>query len=270
MGLFIPIAMGVATIAQSIARGIQSRRNTNRTIQAQKAEAEKAYAIQQAGINAQNLYNSPAEQMKRFEEAKLNKNLIYTQGNPGNQNSFARYEATRPDYSGNTNYFEPGNALNAYMSAKALDAQTQNYQTQGEILKTEAGLQAVKLKYADDMARIAYNTEYNQSQMAQMKKVFQDVEFGTFFKEIPTGQYDKYNQPIVRYEFADENASQDFAKYVLAKFSKDYQDLQNATTEGRKKLLDEKIKQNLYDLQNSGLPWMNTIIGFLRIFAGAL
>lgn len=34
--------------------------------------------------NLQNEYNSPAAQMKRFEEAGLNPALIYSQGNPGN------------------------------------------------------------------------------------------------------------------------------------------------------------------------------------------
>lgn len=38
-------------------------------------------------LNQQNQYNSPASQMRRFEEAGLNKNLIFGQGTPGNQPS---------------------------------------------------------------------------------------------------------------------------------------------------------------------------------------
>lgn len=37
--------------------------------------------------NLQNEYNSPAAQMKRYEEAGLNPALIYSQGNPGNATS---------------------------------------------------------------------------------------------------------------------------------------------------------------------------------------
>ena len=36
--------------------------------------------------------------MKRFTDAGLNKNLIYTQGNPGNQSSLARYQPPTVKY----------------------------------------------------------------------------------------------------------------------------------------------------------------------------
>jgi len=36
-------------------------------------------------IRQQNAYNSPQSQMQRFQAARLNPNLIYSQGNPGNQ-----------------------------------------------------------------------------------------------------------------------------------------------------------------------------------------
>lgn len=42
-------------------------------------------------IDKQNFYNSPAQQMARFKEAGLNPNLIYGQGNPGNQSSAPQY-----------------------------------------------------------------------------------------------------------------------------------------------------------------------------------
>jgi len=42
-------------------------------------------------------YNSPKNQMKRFEEAGLNKNLIYGQGNPGNQTAPLTHPDIRPN-----------------------------------------------------------------------------------------------------------------------------------------------------------------------------
>lgn len=42
-----------------------------------------------------NKYNSPKEQMKRFREAGLNPNLVYDQGNPGNQSQ----PVPAPDFS---------------------------------------------------------------------------------------------------------------------------------------------------------------------------
>lgn len=50
--------------------------------------------------NRQNAYNTPLAQMKRYEEAGLNKNLIYGQGSSGNATSMPQYprqEAPRMD-----------------------------------------------------------------------------------------------------------------------------------------------------------------------------
>lgn len=69
-----------------------ARKNTDKTIAANKAEAELAYQRQVEMWNAQNLYNSPAEQMKRFGAAGLNPNLIYGQGNAGNSSSIPQYQ----------------------------------------------------------------------------------------------------------------------------------------------------------------------------------
>lgn len=41
-------------------------------------------------------YNSPANQMQRFQDAGLNKNLVYGQGSPGNMESAPRYPDIKP------------------------------------------------------------------------------------------------------------------------------------------------------------------------------
>lgn len=50
-------------------------------------------------IKQQNRYNTPENQMKRFEEAGLNPNLMYGQGSHGNQTETAKYQAPTVDYS---------------------------------------------------------------------------------------------------------------------------------------------------------------------------
>lgn len=59
--------------------------------------AQYSYEQEREMIRQQNLYNSPAEQIKRYEEAGLNPALIYGNGvsSAGNQSSIARYEAPR-------------------------------------------------------------------------------------------------------------------------------------------------------------------------------
>lgn len=83
-----------------------AKRNTDKTIQAQKEEAEKAYQRSIQSWNMQNAYNSPEEQMKRYGAAGLNKHLIYGQGTPGNaqgatpqyQPANIRYQYEAPAY----------------------------------------------------------------------------------------------------------------------------------------------------------------------------
>lgn len=78
MSWVVPAAMAVAGIASSIWG------------QSRQEKANRKFAEYQNLVNSQMLqkqldYNTPKEQMKRFQEAGLNPNLIYGQGNPGNQ-----------------------------------------------------------------------------------------------------------------------------------------------------------------------------------------
>lgn len=60
------------------------------------------YQLQEDSIDKMNLYNSPVEQMKRYSEAGLNPNLIYNQGNNGNQTTTAKPSSSAP-----ANYQKP-------------------------------------------------------------------------------------------------------------------------------------------------------------------
>lgn len=75
-----------------------ARKNTEKTIEAQRYEAEKAYQRQVEMWHMQNAYNSPEQQMKRFGAAGLNPNLIYGQGSSGNANRAPEYQAPNLQY----------------------------------------------------------------------------------------------------------------------------------------------------------------------------
>lgn len=75
-----------------------SRENTNKTLEANKREAELAYQRQLEMWGQQNLYNSPAAQMQRFRDAGLNPHLIYSQGNAGNATSMPSYQPAEQRY----------------------------------------------------------------------------------------------------------------------------------------------------------------------------
>lgn len=95
------VGMGIPVVGGIFDTWMQSdtaRRNTDKTIAAQKAEAELAYQRQVAMWHMQNQYNSPEQQMQRFGAAGLNPHLIYGQGNPGNAADPPKYQAANLQY----------------------------------------------------------------------------------------------------------------------------------------------------------------------------
>lgn len=99
------ILMAATAAAQGIGGAIDNRwnrkmtrENVDKTIAAQKAEAELAYQRSVEMWNKQNEYNSPAAQMERFKSAGLNPHLIYGQGSPGNAGTPPQYQPANIQY----------------------------------------------------------------------------------------------------------------------------------------------------------------------------
>ncbi len=61
----------------------------------EKAESELAFQREKEMWNMQNEYNTPIEQMKRYQDAGLSPYLIYGQGTPGNADSAPSYSPTK-------------------------------------------------------------------------------------------------------------------------------------------------------------------------------
>lgn len=89
-------------------QGVQQAAQARELVSNNWADTWKQYAVNYAlnrqsnddQLNLWNLmneYNSPANQMKRFKDAGLNPNLVYTQGNPGNASSSAQYTPMTAD-----------------------------------------------------------------------------------------------------------------------------------------------------------------------------
>lgn len=75
-----------------------SRENTDKTLAAQKHESELAYQRSVEMWHLQNAYNSPQQQMARFQAGGLNPNLIYGQGNAGNASAPPTYQPANLQY----------------------------------------------------------------------------------------------------------------------------------------------------------------------------
>lgn len=108
------IIAGAAQLGSSFLQGWQSRRNQRQQNRANMEMAKYAYSRDLEMWRRQNRYNSPEAQMRRFEEAGLNKNLIYGQGTPGNAAQLPRYQAPQMEYNA-LPPIDPFSALSGYM-----------------------------------------------------------------------------------------------------------------------------------------------------------
>lgn len=86
---------GILSAGSSLLSGAGNVVSTLLANRANRKLAEYSFEQQKQMIAEQNRYNSPAEQIKRYEEAGLNPALIYGNGtsSAGNQSSLAKYEA---------------------------------------------------------------------------------------------------------------------------------------------------------------------------------
>lgn len=99
VGLLLPGALGaLGGIYDTYQSNKTARENTDKTIAAQRAEAEKAYQRSIQMWHMQNAYNTPEAQMRRFGAAGLNPHLIYGQGNAGNAQGTPQYQAPNLQY----------------------------------------------------------------------------------------------------------------------------------------------------------------------------
>lgn len=133
MGLFDGVTAGLASGFGNIV-ATQMANDANMEL------AKYSYDQQKQMIAEQNAYNSPVEQMKRYEEAGLNPNLIYGSGqaSAGNQQSIAKYDA--PHIERMDIGQAVSQAMNAIMLKKDLelkDAEIQNRHQQFENMKEE-------------------------------------------------------------------------------------------------------------------------------------
>lgn len=97
-GLLLPLLNTAAGFYDTYQSNKTARRNTDKTIAANRKEAELAYQRSVEMWHMQNAYNSPQAQMERFKAAGLNPHLIYGQGNSGNASGAPEYHAPDIQY----------------------------------------------------------------------------------------------------------------------------------------------------------------------------
>lgn len=106
--------------------GQERQHSKNMDIARFQAEANERY------LDKYNEYNTPANQMKRFQEAGLNPHLVYGQGSPGNQSQPLSYpDIQKTDYQQAFSQIIPvmNQSMLAQSQVAALDAKTEQTYT---------------------------------------------------------------------------------------------------------------------------------------------
>lgn len=109
---------------------------------------KRQYADNIAFWRMQNEYNSPQAQMNRFQEAGLNPNLIYGQGNAGNAGPISTPDVL-PNQSRPLPIPDAGSGLSLINSIYDLDikqAQIDNLKAQNAVIQQDALLRAAQVK----------------------------------------------------------------------------------------------------------------------------
>ena len=163
MGLLGSLIGGIAGIGQSAIEARTAKRNTDMTIDANRKMAEYQYSKDLEMWNRANEYNDPASQMKRYQNAGLNPNLIYGTGSASAGNT----ATTLPKYQAPTAEFNYKPAVNLGMTLSMFQdfaikqAQVDNLREQNRILTSTADM-----KYYDSLAYGAEPTVHDKTTMA--------------------------------------------------------------------------------------------------------
>lgn len=154
------IIAGVVALASAIISSSSSKNQMRRTNAANMELAQYQAKTNEALIDKQNAYNSPAAQMGRFDAAGLNPNLMYGQGSPGLQTSPARYEAPRVDM-----HFQPfqiPEILGMYQDYQLKDAQIQQVEANTDYVNMRTmneNLRSSLLEVAGKKGALDYETQ---------------------------------------------------------------------------------------------------------------
>lgn len=259
MPLWIPLAVAGAQIVSNIAGNIAAKRtaarNTNLTIAENKLQAEKAYQEQQKQVSEMNKYNSPSQQMKRFKEAGLAPQLIYSQGNPGNQSRIAEYQAPKTDYNYQAGW--KGDALAPLSNLSTIVEDLRIKINEGNI----TGAKAIQEKAIAEFAR---TMELNKLKISNinLKKADQEYqfnfqEFSQFFR--PSEEPNQVGGPSWE---VIPGQKENLIRYVMSKYLMPQTKLAEANYDLALKEMEIKYQED-YKKLGLTMPWLKPVLDFL-------
>lgn len=167
------VGAGLSWVAQWLGQRKQAKENAN--LAATQNAANQAY------LDKQLEYNTPANQMARYQAAGLNPNLVYGQGNPGNQSAPISYpDIGRTDYQSALSTLAPqfNSALMTQSQVQGIDAKTrqtgvltQINQLQARVLERNPLLDAGAYNAIIDSLKSTAEIKANESHILDTKSV---------------------------------------------------------------------------------------------------
>jgi len=153
-GGLIPVLVAAGA---SIYSSATSRRNTDKTIAANKEQSQYAYSKDLEQWNRQNEYNSPAAQMARLKGAGLNPNMVYGTGAAGATGNATgqqpKYNAPTIEY--NYKPIDLLSVLGTYQDFQMRQAQINNLKAQNESIKLHNVNEAIRT----NLMNVQYDTD---------------------------------------------------------------------------------------------------------------
>lgn len=180
----IPAVIAVGSLVAGII-GQRKQAKENRKLAEYQNQANEAY------LEKQLEYNTPKNQMTRWQEAGLNPHLVYGQGNPGNQSSpIQASEIGRTDYQTSFNQIVPflNQSMMTQSQVQAIDAKTrQTYvmtelnRLQARVLEKNPLLDSAGFKAIIDALKSSAEIKASESTMQSIKAEWSSQEgFGKY------------------------------------------------------------------------------------------
>lgn len=145
-------AAAIQAGAQVVGAGIDAYATANLNKRSRQF-AQKMYDLQKTDNiefwRMQNEYNSPAAQMQRFQDAKLNPNLIYGQGNSGNAGAISTPDVQQPQWKvPDVGGFigRAGGAIGTYLDYEIKQAQIDNLRVDNTIKMEDVQLRRAQIR----------------------------------------------------------------------------------------------------------------------------
>ena len=152
-------------------------------------QAEKANKWNIEQWERENLYNSPVQQMQRLEQAGLNPNLMYSQGNPGSASSLkSEMPSSVAPARVNSSLQFLGNslapAISMYQDLQNKQAQLSVQQKQAALLDQEIAGKALDNITKGHMNNVAYSKSKYAQEHADYDYMLKQIRFDSAAKDL--------------------------------------------------------------------------------------